>query len=172
MFRSTSHRIQYTQKNKLQSHQHPQRALNSLKTNPAKKSQVESPQVPKNDKNPDPGLPDPLAATSKLRAVDLGQVEASLHLHPPPFGVQSCFPIFFSFGVLIFWLFFFGSLLFFEGLAKQKKVAGHNSLSLCFGSVVSLENHEKNIEKRRYHGGKLTGHGLGNFVFDLLFNNC
>ena len=93
-----------------------------LKTNPTKKSQVESPQVPKNDKNPDPGLPDPLAATSKLRAVDLGQVEASLHLHPPPLGGAILFSQFFFLGfwfldflVVLFWF-----VAFFEGLAKKK----------------------------------------------------
>ena len=43
-----------------------------------------------------------------------------------------------------------------------------------FGSLVSLENPVKTVEKCRYHWGKLRGlgHVLGNFVFDLCLKIC
>ena len=139
-------------------------------TNTTKKSQVESPQVPKKRQKSRPWTPWPIGGnqqTSSSGSRASGGLSASSS--PPLWGVQSCFPsFFFAFGFLIFWLFFFGSLLL-KGWQNKKKVAGHNSLSLCFGSVVSLENHEQKHRKKNGIMGEGEAYGTWTGQFCLWF---
>ena len=90
----------------------------------------------------------------------------------------------FVFVLLCLGFLLFRFVVFFEELAKQKK---WRDLSLCHFSPASvcklvfgcllwvcgfITKPCKNYETCRYHWGKLRGfgHGLGNVVFDLIFN--